>query len=142
MGHLRSGPSAKGMPDSFSAPESRRRRSGAGERVLISPRVHRSWEKHFPYRMGTAMGVQPSPMELEGTTVLVVEDDEDTREVIRAMLELCGARGLVAGAAKRGLEAVERGRPDADGRGLAVPGGGGRSLGREGAARRDGRGGA
>jgi CheY-like chemotaxis protein len=31
-------------------------------------------------------------MELDGTTVLVVEDDDDTREVMRSMLELCGAR--------------------------------------------------
>jgi CheY-like chemotaxis protein len=36
-------------------------------------------------------------MELEGTTVLVVEDDDDTRDVIRAMLELCGATVLVVG---------------------------------------------
>ena len=41
-------------------------------------------------------------MELEGATVLVVEDDDDTREMIRAMLELCGATVLVAESAKSG----------------------------------------
>ena len=30
--------------------------------------------------------------ELYGVTVLVVEDDDDTREVLKVMLEMCGAR--------------------------------------------------
>src|SRR5262249_32076371 len=61
-------------------------------------------------------------MELEGTTVLVVEDDDDTREVIRAMLELCGATVLVAESAKRGLEKFLTSRPDAIVSDIAMPG--------------------
>jgi len=61
-------------------------------------------------------------MELEGATVLVVEDDEDTRDVMRAMLELCGAKVLVAESAKSGLETFERARPDAIVSDIAMPG--------------------
>ena len=61
-------------------------------------------------------------MELDGTTVLVVEDDDDTREVMRAMLELCGATVLVAESAKRGLEAFLQARPDAIVSDIAMPG--------------------
>ena len=61
-------------------------------------------------------------MELEGTTVLVVEDDDDTREVMRAMLEMCGARVLVAESAKRGFEAFLKSRPDAIVSDIAMPG--------------------
>src|SRR2546429_1515869 len=61
-------------------------------------------------------------MELDGTTVLVVEDDDDTREVMRAMLELCGAKVLVAESAKTGLDAYLRDRPDAIVSDIAMPG--------------------
>jgi len=61
-------------------------------------------------------------MELDGTTVLVVEDDDDTREVMRAMLELCGARVLVAESAKSGLDAYLKDHPDAIVSDIAMPG--------------------
>ena len=78
-------------------------------------------------------------MELEGITVLVVEDDEDTREVMRAMLELCGARVLVAESAKSGLEAFEKARPDAIVSDIAMPGEDGYWLVREVARRMNAR---
>src|SRR5437879_9430898 len=78
-------------------------------------------------------------MELEGITVLVVEDDEDTREVMRAMLELCGARVLVAESARSGLEAFEKARPDATVSDIAMPGEDGYWLVREGARRMNAR---
>src|SRR5437868_15063818 len=59
---------------------------------------------------------------LEGATVLVVEDDDDTREVMRAMLELCGATVLVAESAKRGLDVFLQSRPDAIVSDIAMPG--------------------
>jgi len=72
-------------------------------------------------------------MELEGATVLVVEDDEDTREVMRAMLELCGATVLVADSAKSGLDAFIKARPDVIVSDIAMPGEDGYWLVREGA---------
>jgi CheY-like chemotaxis protein len=61
-------------------------------------------------------------MELNGMTVLVVEDDHDTREVMRVMLELCGATVVVADTARTGLDAFLKTRPDAIVSDIAMPG--------------------
>ena len=60
--------------------------------------------------------------DLEGLTVLVVEDDEDTREVLKVMLEMCGARVLCAGSARDGLVAFTRDHPQAIVSDIAMPG--------------------
>src|SRR2546430_768090 len=109
------------MPEPF---RQRNRGGGAHERVSVSSflLVYAARRKKFPHTAGTPGGVQPSPMELDGTTVLVVEDDDDTREVMRAMLELCGAKVLVAESAKTGLDAYLKDRPDAIVSDIAMPG--------------------
>lgn len=48
-----------------------------------------------------------------GYTILVVEDTQDTRELIRVMLELEGYRVLEAENGLDGLEMARRNRPDA-----------------------------
>jgi signal transduction histidine kinase/CheY-like chemotaxis protein len=63
--------------------------------------------------------------DLSGLAVLAVEDHPDARDLIRRVLEDCGARVVTAGSAAEALEAVERdtfhvlvsdiGMPDADG---------------------------
>src|SRR3989441_7671628 len=78
-------------------------------------------------------------MELDGIAVLVVEDDEDRREVMRAMLELCGARVLVAESARSGLEAFEKPHPDVIVSDIAMPGEDGYWLVREVARRMNAR---
>src|SRR2546430_11710168 len=88
---------------------------------LFASRPHFCGQK-FSISRREPDGVQRSAMELEGATVLVVEDDDDTREMIRAMLELCGATVLVAESAKSGLEAFLRSRPDAIVSDIAMPG--------------------
>ena len=60
--------------------------------------------------------------ELRGVTVLVVEDDEDTREVLRVMLEMCGARVICAGSARDGLQTFRREHPQAIVSDIAMPG--------------------
>ena len=52
-------------------------------------------------------------MDLAGTKILVVEDEEDSRELIRRVLEDCQARVLLAGSAAEALFLVETERPDA-----------------------------
>jgi CheY-like chemotaxis protein len=76
--------------------------------------------------------------ELHGMTVLVVEDDRDTREVLKVMLEMCGATVLVADSAVRGLEAFLRARPHAIVSDIAMPGEDGYWLVREVARRGEG----
>jgi CheY-like chemotaxis protein len=53
--------------------------------------------------MGTSPGVQ-----LDGITVLVVEDDPDARGALRILLELAGARARVAGSASEALAVMAR----------------------------------
>jgi PAS domain S-box-containing protein len=48
------------------------------------------------------------PPELEGLHVLVVDDEADTRELLRALLEGCQARVTLAASAQEGLEALQR----------------------------------
>jgi CheY-like chemotaxis protein len=60
--------------------------------------------------------------ELRGVTVLVVEDDDDTREVLTVMLEMCGARVLCADTARAGLQTFRREHPQAIVSDIAMPG--------------------
>lgn len=60
--------------------------------------------------------------ELRGVTVLVVEDDDDTREVLKVMLEMCGARVLCAESARDGLRTFRLEQPQAIVSDIAMPG--------------------
>jgi CheY-like chemotaxis protein len=60
--------------------------------------------------------------ELHGITVLVVEDDDDTREVLKVMLEMCGARVVCAETARDGLQTFRREQPRAIVSDIAMPG--------------------
>jgi hypothetical protein len=52
------------------------------------------------------------PPMLQGLRVLVVDDEADTRDMLRAVLEHCHAEVITAGSASEALDAVERLRPD------------------------------
>ena len=49
---------------------------------------------------------------LQGVSVLVVDDDEDARDLIRTVLEYCGALVTVAQSAEEALRVIERITPD------------------------------
>jgi CheY-like chemotaxis protein len=67
----------------------------------------------------------------ETLRVLVVEDDRDTAETLRTLLDLCGCCVVVAHTSQQGIEAARRlephivlcdiGLPDADGTGFGEP---------------------
>jgi CheY-like chemotaxis protein len=50
--------------------------------------------------------------DLRGITILLVEDDRDTRELIGVVLERAGARVLAAGDAREALQLVQDRAPD------------------------------
>lgn len=52
------------------------------------------------------------PERLDDLRVLVVDDESDTRDVLKAMLGECGAEVISAGSAAEALEVFERSRPD------------------------------
>jgi signal transduction histidine kinase len=71
---------------------------------------------------------RPRPVQLDGVTVLVVEDDPDARGALRILLELAGARACVAGSASEALAAMARERIDVVISDIAMPGEDGYSL--------------
>jgi signal transduction histidine kinase len=68
------------------------------------------------------------PPGLDGLRVLVVDDEQDTCELVRVMLEKCGARVITARSAAEGLAALERERPDVLVSDLGMPGEDGYAL--------------
>jgi CheY-like chemotaxis protein len=50
--------------------------------------------------------------ELRGVRILLVEDDEDTRDVVGRLLAAAGASVLAAGSAAEGMEVLRSERPD------------------------------
>jgi signal transduction histidine kinase/ActR/RegA family two-component response regulator len=64
----------------------------------------------------TAAGVGDAsldyPRSLTGLRVLVVDDEADTRGLLRKMLEECGSEVATAGSATEALEAIARSKPD------------------------------
>ena len=51
------------------------------------------------------------PLDLSGIKVLVLDDESDARELIRQVLEDCGADVVTAGAASEALLFIERDKP-------------------------------
>jgi CheY-like chemotaxis protein len=62
----------------------------------------------------TASGDVPfdCPPELEGLLLLVVDDEEDTRKLLKTVLEKCGATVIVASSAGEALATLKQSRPD------------------------------
>jgi CheY-like chemotaxis protein len=58
---------------------------------------------------------------LGGVRVLVVDDDQDTLEMLKVVLQSCGAEVITAPSAVEALQALERSRPDALVSDIAMP---------------------
>jgi CheY-like chemotaxis protein len=52
------------------------------------------------------------PPQLDGVSVLVVEDEPDSREMLEVVLRHCGAEVVACGTAADALDALARGKPD------------------------------
>ncbi|HEX6622308.1 MAG TPA: ATP-binding protein [Pyrinomonadaceae bacterium] len=62
------------------------------------------------------------PPSLRGLRALVVDDEADTRDMLRAVLEQCQVEVITAGSASEALEALVRSRPDVLISDLGMPG--------------------
>jgi CheY-like chemotaxis protein len=82
----------------------------------------------LPVIAGAARDVQPvaspsvSDARLDGLTVLVVDDERDSREMLAALLEARGARPILGESAESALEVLRRERPDLLIADIAMPG--------------------
>jgi CheY-like chemotaxis protein len=70
-------------------------------------------------------------MKVAGATIAIVEDDENTREVFRTILEHNGAHVVEAADGVQGIEVVRRQHPDVVLLDLALPGIDGRTVARK-----------
>jgi signal transduction histidine kinase/ActR/RegA family two-component response regulator len=68
------------------------------------------------------------PASLQGLRVLAVDDEADTREMIRAVLEHCKIEVITAGSTSEALEAIAQSRPDILISDLGMPGEDGYAL--------------
>lgn len=48
------------------------------------------------------------PPQLQGLSVLVVDDEEDARQLLKAILDACGSHVIVASSAEEAMEAIQR----------------------------------
>jgi signal transduction histidine kinase len=80
-------------------------------------------------RHPAAAGDRPTPLsELQGVRVLLVDDDPDSNEAVRVMLDHCGAEVRVAGSATKALEILSRWVPDVLITDIGMPGEDGYAL--------------
>ena len=68
-------------------------------------------EAASPVQSDEVIGLEGLPS-LQGLTVLVVDDEADTRELIRAVLRECGSEVILSRSAAEALEAIEKYKPD------------------------------
>ena len=69
-----------------------------------------------------------SPRPLEGLRILLVEDDDDTRDVTRLALEAKGAVLVAVASARAAVEAIEAQTPDVVVSDISMPGGDGHAF--------------
>ncbi|MBA3478979.1 MAG: response regulator [Lautropia sp.] len=73
---------------------------------------------HLPHREdehaapGASRGAAPAGVNLRGLKILVVDDEDDTRDLIRQVLSVCGAEVHAASSAAEGLSKLQHLRPD------------------------------
>jgi CheY-like chemotaxis protein len=78
-------------------------REGSPQDTGAERRVHPRAENAVAFECPTALG---------GLRVLVVDDEEDARDVIKAVLQQCNAVVLTASSAAEGIDALQRLQPD------------------------------
>jgi signal transduction histidine kinase/CheY-like chemotaxis protein len=96
------------------AVESANRREGTGAATAVRlPRLRLDAVPPVPRVAEPAAKDAPpdQPLRLDGVSVLVVEDDLETREVVSMVLGRHGAQVTLAASAADGLEALDRARP-------------------------------
>jgi CheY-like chemotaxis protein len=89
---------------------------GRGARFVVSlpvaPLAEHPEESRHAVRGLSEIASFERPEHLRGLSVLVVDDEEDARNLVAMVLEDCGCRVLMAASVREGLEQLELHRPD------------------------------
>jgi PAS domain S-box-containing protein len=87
------------------------RSDGAGHGTTVEIRLPSANEQSLDPRL-TAPAEEPSvEVRLDGTTILVVDDQRDSRDLLAALFARCGAQVLRRSSAKEALQALSESRP-------------------------------
>jgi PAS domain S-box-containing protein len=100
---------------------------GATFTVELPLRAARAESGRMPPPRSDTPAVSEYP-DLDGRRILVVDDQADAREMIRTVLERCGATVTLADSVSAGSEAFAEARPDLVISDIAMPGGDGYEL--------------
>jgi PAS domain S-box-containing protein len=84
--------------------------------------------RHQTLSAADAEDVFDNPCALEGLRVLLVEDEQDTRELVKAILERCGAEVTAVASVDEALTSIERRKADVLISDIGMPGGNGYEL--------------
>jgi PAS domain S-box-containing protein len=90
---------------------------GEGKGATFTVRLPATGDSEMPqtvYRPKVEAGTPPlaEPKELSGLTILVVDDEDDSREVMKIFLEQRGARVVTAASSAEALDRFRESRPD------------------------------
>ncbi len=77
--------------------------------LVMRREVEKQERRHPTAGGGRALDCPP---QLDHLRVLIVDDEDDTRDLLRAVLEQCGSEVVTAGSVREALEALERSKPD------------------------------
>jgi CheY-like chemotaxis protein len=71
----------------------------------------RSGDRRHPVGSSSSRGDECSNLSLEGVRVLIVDDEADSRDLVRRVLAQCHAEVLTAASAAEGLEVLKAAKP-------------------------------
>jgi signal transduction histidine kinase/CheY-like chemotaxis protein len=95
---------------------------------IAGPKNTNQSEKTSPAGLSEKLEALASQTSLDGLKILVVDDEKDTRDFVRAVLEKCGSEVTTASSAAEALGVLETQRPDFLISDLGMPGEDGYSL--------------
>jgi signal transduction histidine kinase len=105
---------------------------GQGSTFTVGLPIRAGLEPALAERRSAGAETKPGPVDspdlLSGLHVLVMDDEEDTRELLTTALEHCGARVTAVASVPAALEALDLARPDVLVSDIGVPGEDGYSL--------------
>lgn len=88
--------------------------------LIVAPAERRNLERVHP-APGASISLEPTPM-LEGVSVMVVDDEPDTREMLRIMIGQLGAEVRACGSSEEAMRLLSEWKPDVIVSDIEMPG--------------------